>query len=328
MKPRIIMGAACATALSVALLACGGGASDGTSASSGGTGGTGIAYGSVTGFGSVFVNGIEFDTSSTIFLQDGSGGFDQSDLAVGMVVRVQGTIDASGRTGAADTISYKHDLDGPISRVAAGVAPGEETITVLGQIVIVDGQTQVYPSQTRLMMNDMLSISGLVDDQGRLRATYVRKKSDPFIPNKTEVELKGAVAALNTVTKTFQINAVTVNYGAANVGDLNGGLPREGDFVEAKGTLTSAVGTLMATQVEPEDKDDEIHGVDGVRAEIQGYVAQGSATAFSVGNQAVQSTSGTRYENGAAASVVPGAKVEVEGSLAAGVLIAEKISFP
>ncbi len=71
------------------LTACGGG----TQVAGGGIGGTGISQGSITAFGSVWVNGVEFDTSNASILRNGSS-VTQSDLAIGMVVTVDGSVNS------------------------------------------------------------------------------------------------------------------------------------------------------------------------------------------------------------------------------------------
>ena len=69
--------------------ACGGGGSAG-----GGIGGTGKAIGAITDFGSVFVNGVEFETSSSTFIVEDNPNPTEDDLAIGMRVTVNGTINA------------------------------------------------------------------------------------------------------------------------------------------------------------------------------------------------------------------------------------------
>ena len=77
--------------LVVALTACGPGAQQG-----GGIGGTGsiasVSSGTVTGFGSVFVSGDEFDTTNTMFQVDRQEGVGQNQLKKGMVVVVEATV--------------------------------------------------------------------------------------------------------------------------------------------------------------------------------------------------------------------------------------------
>ncbi|MCU7855552.1 MAG: hypothetical protein KZQ79_07650, partial [Candidatus Thiodiazotropha sp. (ex Lucinoma borealis)] len=59
-------------ALIATLYSCGGGG--GSQVADGGIGGTGVSMGRVTGFGSIFVNGIEFETDNASFtVNDVSG---------------------------------------------------------------------------------------------------------------------------------------------------------------------------------------------------------------------------------------------------------------
>ena len=95
--------------------ACGGGSSGGSTPPPnddpggpvGGIGRTGIAQGPISTFGSVVVNGVRYDTSSASFTINGETG-SESDLEVGQVVTVSGTIDDNGVDGSADDAE---DLD-------------------------------------------------------------------------------------------------------------------------------------------------------------------------------------------------------------------------
>ena len=67
------------------LAACEGGFDDATITSTG----------TITGFGSVFVNGIEFETGSSSFDVDDNPSSSEDDLAIGMVVTVVGGVSPS-----------------------------------------------------------------------------------------------------------------------------------------------------------------------------------------------------------------------------------------
>ncbi|MBE9564781.1 MAG: hypothetical protein IMF17_06000, partial [Proteobacteria bacterium] len=118
-----------ATAITLTIAACspsGGGLA--------GIGGSGyISSGSITGFGSVFVNGVEFETDSAIFDVDGDSGT-QADLAIGMIVKVDGSINADGITGTATSIRFDDELQGPVS------APAGETNIIYD----IDGVTGTF----------------------------------------------------------------------------------------------------------------------------------------------------------------------------------------
>src|SRR6266853_1584760 len=99
------------------------------------TGGTGItSFGTITGFGSVIVNGMEFSTSGATIVRDDVP-VTQSDLRVGMVVTVSGT--HSGSSGEATRIEVDDAVKGFVES-----KPDANHWTVMGQIVLVDDQTR------------------------------------------------------------------------------------------------------------------------------------------------------------------------------------------
>lgn len=81
------------------LWGCGSGGGDGAPAASsaGSATGTTAASGTVTGFGSVYVNGKRFETSGASFDVDGLSG-SQSDLKLGMTVAVIGAATGDQRS--------------------------------------------------------------------------------------------------------------------------------------------------------------------------------------------------------------------------------------
>ena len=110
--------------------------SDGDIVAGGGVGGTGISTGSITGFGSIFVNGVEFDTTEATILIDETVS-SESDLALGMVVTVKGFFNADGLTGVANLVTFDNTVEGAVQSV--NLAGG--SLTVLNQVVFVDSLT-------------------------------------------------------------------------------------------------------------------------------------------------------------------------------------------
>ena len=303
----------------LAVAACGGG---GGTVASGGTGGTGISSGSVTGFGSVFVNGVEFSTTTSSVTLNGTSGPDEATdphrgLKVGMVVEVEGSFDDNGTTGTATSITYKDNLEGPISSITGTTT---RTAVILGQTVIMDSQTVVDPMAT-LAPGDFVEVSGLKDKDGNIHATYVSKKTPS-----SELEVKGTIQNLDTLAKTFKIDALIVYYSSANTSGLPGGAPADGQYVEVQGTSSDGGLTLTATEVDLDD--DTLGAMDAGRVEMEGFVTDlKSQSEFKVGTQVVQTTGSTVFENGTANNIAIGRKMEVEGPLAGGMLTATKVSF-
>ena len=299
------------------LAGCGGGESQVT-----GIDRLGVSSGTVTGFGSVFVNGVEFETGSATFTIDGQPGV-ESDLKIGQVVTITGSIDTNGTTGTANSVVYDDDIEGPVSRIDLSA----NSFVVLGQTVLVDGDTSFEPgivpaSLAGLAVGDVVEVSGFVDGSLGIRATHIERK-----PAGGVFELKGVVDSLDDVASTFQINGFTVEFASATLDGFASGVISNGDFVEAKGTDFGASGELIATEVEFEDQG--LPGEDGDEVEIEGFVTRFvSATDFDVSGVPVTTNGQTEYGGGSSASLALNVKVEVEGTLNAnGVIVAEEIEF-
>ena len=114
-----IIAAATLSITLAALNGCGGGGGD--SVAGGGVGGSGVtvaSVGTVTGFGSVIVNGVAYTTQDAeIFIENTSKGTGDAilvqHLSTGMVVRVEGVLGADG-SATAQRVFFSHDLEGPV----------------------------------------------------------------------------------------------------------------------------------------------------------------------------------------------------------------------
>ncbi len=299
------------------LVSCGGGGG-GSHVADGGIEGTGISSGSITGFGSIFVNGVEFDTSGASITIDGISA-SESDLKLGMVVEVQGTI--SGASGTVISVVAEDVVKGPVSSVAADGL----SLVALGQTILVDNTTIIdnnIPGQDirNLTPGDLIEVHGLVKDNGVIGATRIELKGALV-----EFRVKGFVENTDTVAKTFTIGVLTVDYSAADTGDLAGGNPVDGQLVEVKGQNTlGSGGELLATKVELEG----LAVADAAQAEVEGFVTSLVSTSdFVVGSQRVVTTGSTIFAGGLQGEIIVGLKVEVEGTLAGGILTATKVFF-
>ena len=92
--------------------ACGGGGG-GDGVDTGGTGGAPLSYtsGSISGFGSVIVNGIRFDDNEATVTDDDGQRRSRDDLRLGMSAEIEGSAIASGVSGStatAQTLSLIH----------------------------------------------------------------------------------------------------------------------------------------------------------------------------------------------------------------------------
>jgi len=313
--------------LACVLAACGGGGSSSysssTSSSPSGTASTIVTYGTITGFGSVFVNGTRFDVSSAQ-VSNNSLTATADDLKVGQMVRLEAEDRHDGSLPRALHIERDSAIEGAVTAVdtAAG------TITVLGQVIIVDSSTmfdnRISPaSLAGITVGLNVEVDGFIAADGSIHATRIE-------PNAAtgQKEITGNIASIDTTLKTFQIGTLTVSYAAATLKDFPTAGPVNGDLVEVKGTTLNTAGQLVATLVARKHFDDNtMRGADDV--EFEGLVTRFvSATDFDVNSKAVTTTSSTRFSGGTAGSLALDVKVEVEGKFnSSGVLVADKISF-
>lgn len=311
--------------LCLALVACGGGGGGGGSGGGSGgidRGGIVTAVGTITGFGSVHVNGVRYVTnSSTVYTLDANPG-QESDLRVGQVVRVEGAIEKDGVTGTATRITYNDEVEGPVQSIdLAG-----SSLVVLGRTVTVSARTSyddtISPrSLEGLTVGDRVEVSGFVATNGVVEATRIERKSSTG-----SFEVKGTVAGLDTNLKQFNLGLLTVSYTTAQLSGFASGQPASGDRVEVFGTLDGN-GVLVASRVEKDSgggsgKSDEQGDYEGL---ITNFV---SATDFVVAGQRVTTTSTTTYDGGSVSNLAADVAVEVEGKFnASGVLVATKVQF-
>jgi len=311
-----------AATLAALVVACGGGAS--TSNTSTQTLTPVLATGTITGFGSIFVNGVHFQTSSATIRKNGQT-VSQSQLAVGEVARIKGSKNDTDGSGVADTIEVDESVVGPIAAIAAT----NDVVTVLGQTVKINSGTSfskdIQPASIAgLQVGDVIRVSGLSDSSGTIAATRIELNG-----SSTSRLVFGTVSSLDTTAHTFKINALVVNYSSANLTGFTSGQPSNGDVVEAQGTaFDAATTTLTATQVAREESDQEAAG-DHRDMEREGLITRFvAAMDFDVAGKPVTTTSSTVYHNGTAADLALNVKVEVEGTLdSSNVLVASVVTF-
>ena len=311
--------------LPTVLLACGGGSGGGNEG--GGPivgidrGGVTISQGPINGFGSVIVNGVRYSTTgASITIDDRPG--TEADLRAGQVVRVEGTVDATGTSGTARSIAFNDDVEGPVQSIDAAAAQ----LVVLGQTVQVGRSTSfddsISPrSLEGLAVGDRVEVSGLVNADGLISATRIERK-----PALATVEVKGSASAVDSNARRFSINLLTVDYSTAQLSNFAAGAPVNGDLVEAHGSLNAA-GVLIATRLER--RSASLEGTTDDSADLEGLVTRYvSSVDFDVAGQRVTTTGTTVYQGGGAANLALGANVEVEGGFDANArMIASRIEF-
>lgn len=185
-----------------------------------GIGGTGVR-GTITGFGSILVNGLklEFDHTTTVEIDGKPASLEA--LKIGQIVQgVARTKD--GKLNLA-TVEIQHAVTGPIS----AIDHAHETLTVLGQNVRLNlaGDKAAINAFKTLKAGDMVNVSGLRQADGTIVATRVDQKSD-----EDRILVRGPIVA---------VGASSVRVGEFNL-PMPGGttaMPKVGDRVIASGRM-------------------------------------------------------------------------------------------
>jgi len=205
------------------LTACGGGGggSSGSSSGSASSGSTAqIASGVVTGFGSVMVDGNEYqDLQAPVQRENVDGSFTNVAMSLGQRVDV-----AHDGQGNASHITVDAALIGAVSQVdatgfqAAGQRVNINTDAVAAPLTWFVGG---YSSLADVAVADLVEVHGNLVYNSTLKAyviaaTRVEKQSAI-----TALRVMGKVSGLDATAKTFKINGLTVAYGSAAVVPAN-----------------------------------------------------------------------------------------------------------
>src|SRR5574342_750895 len=141
-----------------------------------GIGGTGIV-GTITGFASVCVNGLEIHYDDSTPVTTNGAASDAKQLAVGQVVAIEATPSARGLT--ARGIAVLHAVAGPITEVQ----PGQGLVRVMGQPVRVGDGTRIAgaggsPTMDGLRPGMVVQVSGLRNSRGEVVASRIAETRD------------------------------------------------------------------------------------------------------------------------------------------------------
>lgn len=293
----------------VALLhACGGGV-EGQ-----GTGSVSYSEGPISGFGSIIVNGIHFDESTASIRSDDGSVLRREDLKLGMTVRVTaGAIDRVLGTAVAGSVQVGSDLVGTVA--VNDLASG--TLRLLDQTVRITASTvfdeRIAGGQSGLVPGSTVEVFAILDPVTEVYAAQrVQLASAP-----PALKLRGVVSALDTAQRTFRMGGATLAYdaGSAPAGLANGQLLRLALQAVPDGLGRWVVSRFAEGASDPDDGDE---------AEIESVIASYVSNAdFTLSGVRVNAAS-ARIEP-AGALLAAGVRVEVEGTMRGGVLVADKV---
>ncbi|CAD7844575.1 MAG: hypothetical protein [Olavius algarvensis Gamma 3 endosymbiont] len=315
---------AVAVASFVMLASCGGGGGTHTA----GIGGTGIVAGETTGFGSIYVNGDRYDTNTSRFVVDGDPNAGQSDLALGMFVKIKVETLDGNFTGKAIEVIYDDEVQGPVTAAPVDV-PGsggsQKTFDVFGQTVTIDETDTLFDgiSFATLAANDVVEISGFRTSDTEITASYVESKGTLMVGS--EVELRGIIEDYRPAFQDFTLDGVSITFDNLTEIEVPNGMLQDGLFVEVEGTHQTGPVRVAADKIEFEDEDfgDEIDDIS-----LQGIISNFNGIGdFEINGQPIDASGASLSPGNAASLLANGVEIEVEGDIVGGVLIADELEL-
>jgi len=348
--------------IAATLTACGGGGSGDGGSSSGLPGDPAASnaidtIGRIDAFGSIFVNGIEFETRGASYRVDDEDRFDDSSLSVGMIVRVKGTRSDDGH-GIAHEIYFDDEIEGIIADLEADLTVDTiKRFTIFGTAIVADSTTTVFKgdngaaySFAELTNGDHVEVSGDLDGDAIL-ASFIRLKSD----SDDDFEVKGTVSAFDGTSFVLTLrNGSTLEVTLASSVSIPDAGIMDGQFVEVEGTIPDPDGAptgLLASRVELEhhhdfddddhdrngrgEEDDDDDHEDGSHDRHDGYI-EGilnlEGDTWTVRTTELQFDDSTEYrpaglEAALADGSAAGQRARIRGNLVNGVLVVERIEL-
>jgi len=293
------------TALISLLIGCGGGGGNSALTSE-----SVIAKGVITGLGSIWVNGVEYETPDGGSYSEDDSSSSTASYKVGQVVSLRGTRNSDGVSGTATEVEYEAEIEG------AALAGAINGVTIL--ITTNTNLTLATLTSGALRDGFRYEVSGFWLDDNTIEATYIKDDDDGDDVD----EIKGFVEAFTSGSLT--VHGVTYSYS---------GIPAVsvGDFVEIHFNGT------VASRVEHEDDFFDNQG-EGQEVEFEGTVnldatdlaACPAGADFMIDMTCIDwdavPSDGWMDGLSGADDMVSGLRVEAEGHFnAAGLLIGEKI---
>jgi hypothetical protein len=281
------------------------------------SGGTGaVSQGFVAGLGSIIVNGVRFDDSTAVIVDDDGAPLAPGILALGVMTRIEATptqLVNGERRATATTIHVTSEVVGPVT--AADTAGS--SLTVLGQTVLITPAT-VFESSLAGPLPGLVGTT--VEVFGRFDAANTRYTATRIEarPNPAAYRLRGLISAVDRNAQKFTLGGLTIS--TLRIPPVDQANLIVGQLVRVKldpgqvAGVWQAIGLQSAIVTLP-DRD---------RVEVEGRITSWASTrSFSVEGIAVDASL-ARFEDGES-RIVLGARVSVEGSSVGGVLVARNV---
>jgi hypothetical protein len=242
--------------LVLALTACGGGGGGGLASIAGGvgTGGTGITFGTITGLGSIIIDGTRYpDTGASYDVTaDTSDALAISPTLVGLGQQAEVHTDASGNATA---VHIYPEVIGVVSAISAST----NTITVAGMRVVANAANPALPITvyigytqfSSIQLNDRVEVDGLPETDGT--GPYIAASRIVLKPSACSggcpVRVTGTLGQLNPTSQTFALGGLNVSYSGGTVITPSGQSLANGERVSVFSNTPLTGANLTATAI-------------------------------------------------------------------------------
>ena len=310
-------------AISTLILVAGCGGGGGPLAQNGGvgSGGTGISWGSVTGFGSVLVDGAGYSSASGTYLagSESAESTTTTAMSVDLGNQLQISLDADGKPATvkvdAALIGQARALDTALGRfVVNGVSVRTNTSAAAGPVTYYSGFDGFGPE----LDGSMLEIHGVYGVDGSNHA-YIQASLVRQLPSTTQVRrITGRVDNLDTAARVFKLGDMFIDYDATTTTLPSAAALAEGAVVNVWSPVPESAGRLAARVVRVRT----LQGLSG-KGRIAGLVSARSASRFELSGVPVDASLAALA--GTVAGLIDGDYVIATGTISGDGLIAEQL---
>lgn len=250
--------------------------------------------GAITGFGSVYVNGVRYNTDEAQFSHNDIESSEDA-LSVGMQVTVNSIQPADNSQAIATEVTYSAHAKGRIS----GIDLSSQSLSVLGQIYLVNELSQFEDIQfNELHINNFVEISAIATQNGQYYISHLAIDEQDH-----DQKIRGSVTHLNTDTKTFNLGQLVINY---HNSDINGTI-REGAQVEVESDNAPIDFVLLADEVTVTS----LIPTSGELIAIEGIITDFEDDILTVNQQSFKLHDNTDFTLGDEDSLIVGAQISL-----------------
>jgi len=259
-----------------------------------------VTQGMITGFGSIYVDGIKYNTDTSNIKKNGLN-TQLNALSVGMKISFSAQENDSGEWVAQD-VEYDTEVEGVIQSIDRN----NSQITIANTVILYNDLTHfIDTSEALISVGQRVEISGYPQADGTFLASYIELDTDT--DNDDYEYTAGIVSNLDETALQFTINDVVIDYRLAEID----GVLANNSYVKVEGNLVD--GVMVANEVDARTVKESLDVDDDsvLRYEIEGLITQISATSIGVNGQVFDYANNVEVEGVALNNLTVGMFVEV-----------------